>query len=100
MAVVRRSVPSATRIWPKSCGPCRQGGVSLDHVGPARIESYTVAHDRGAAPRAIVALRTEDDRRSWAASDEPELVGWLEGEDACGERVRVREDRSFSAAPR
>jgi hypothetical protein len=47
-----------------------------------------------------VALRTEDDRRSWAASEEPELVAWLEGEDACGERVRVHEDRSFSAAPR
>jgi acetyl-CoA C-acetyltransferase len=75
-------------------------GVSPAYVGLARIESYTVAHGRQTAPRAIVALRTEDDRRSWAASEEPELVAWLEGEDACGERVRVHEDRSFSAAPR
>jgi acetyl-CoA C-acetyltransferase len=75
-------------------------GVSPAYVGPGRIESYTVAHDRGSPARAIVAVRTEDDQRSWAASEEPELVEWLEGEDACGARIRVREDRSFNAAPR
>jgi acetyl-CoA C-acetyltransferase len=71
-------------------------GVAPAAVGSLRIESYTVAHDRGAAPRAIVALRTDDDQRSWATSQEPELVGWLEAEDACGARVRIREDRTLT----
>ncbi len=74
--------------------------VAPDHVGPACIESYTVAHDPGTAARAIVALRTDADERSWATSEDPELVEWLESEDACGERVRVREDRGLRRAPR
>jgi len=71
--------------------------VDLAYAGSARIESYTVGHGR--APRAIVALRTPDETRSWGATEDPELVAWLEAEDACGAAVWVNAERALSRHP-
>jgi acetyl-CoA C-acetyltransferase len=67
------------------------------YVGPARIEAYTIIHDAGRPTRAVLAVRTPDEKRSWASSTEPALLAALEREDWVGRPVRVREDRSIDA---
>jgi acetyl-CoA C-acetyltransferase len=64
------------------------------YVGPAHVEAYTVARDAGRPARAVLALRTPDEKRSWARSSEPALIDALEREDWVGRPVRVREHRS------
>jgi acetyl-CoA C-acetyltransferase len=66
------------------------------YIGEARVESYTVAHERGRAPRAIVALRTPDARRTWARSEDERLLTRLREEDLCERPARVAGDRSLA----
>jgi acetyl-CoA C-acetyltransferase len=73
-------------------------GRELDagYTGPAEIEAYTIAHGRH-GPRAIVALRTPEGRRSWARSEDAAVLASLEREDAVGRAVRASADRGLSA---
>jgi acetyl-CoA C-acetyltransferase len=61
-----------------------------DYEGDATVETYTVVHDRAGAPElAILALLTEDGRRTWGnivARDE--MLGLMEHE-GCGRKARV-----------
>ena len=70
------------------------------YTGPARVETYTIAYEGGAPARAVFAVRTPDEKRSWAKSTEPALLAALEGEDWVGRPVRVGEDRSLDACRR
>ncbi len=70
--------------------------LDADYVGTARIESYTIAHERGKPPRAVVALRTPDERRCWARSEDPELLARLREEEGCGREVCVAADRPLA----
>jgi acetyl-CoA C-acetyltransferase len=67
------------------------------YVGPASVETYTIVYDGGQPKRAVLAVRTPDEKRSWARSTEPALLAALEREDWVGRPVRVREDRSADA---
>jgi len=67
------------------------------YVGPARVETYTIAYDGGRASRAVFAVRTPDEKRSWALSQEPAVLAALEREDWCDRALRVREDRTIDA---
>lgn len=67
--------------------------VEIAH-GPARIETYTVLHDREGTPEVgIVVGRTDDDRRflAFAEGGEPALRA-LETEEGVGRRGTVRHD--------
>ena len=64
------------------------------YVGPARIETYTVIYDAGRAARAVFAVRTPDDKRSWSRTTDPAVLAALQGEDWVGRPLRVRDDRS------
>ena len=64
------------------------------YVGPARVEAYTIAYDGGQPARAVLAVRTPDEQRSWARSTDPALIAALEREDWVGRAVRVRDDRT------
>jgi acetyl-CoA C-acetyltransferase len=67
------------------------------YVGPARVETYTIIYDGGRPTRAVFAVRTPDEKRSWSRSTEPALLAALEREDWVGRAVRVREDRTVDA---
>lgn len=67
--------------------------VDGDHVGPVAIEAYTVVHDRdGAAEKALLALRTPSDGRTWGSSGEPELLVALEAGDLVGTAASIDAD--------
>ncbi len=61
-----------------------------DHVGSATIETWTVLHERASGPvRALLACRTPQDARTWAWSEEPELMRRGELEDMTGTQVEI-----------
>ncbi|MCF8571300.1 acetyl-CoA acetyltransferase [Gordonia sp. HY002] len=61
-----------------------------DFVGSARVEAYSVAHDRAGAPeRAFVAVRTPDGGRSLVGTESADLLDALIEEDQVGSGVRV-----------
>lgn len=63
-----------------------------DHAGPATIEAYTVVHNRdNEAERALVALLTDDGHRTWATSDDADLMALLVAEEGCGRAAEVRD---------
>ena len=59
--------------------------------GPARIETFTVLHDREGVPmRGLVVGRLDDGRRFLAATpDDPDVLAGLEAREAIGLRGRV-----------
>ncbi len=64
--------------------------VVADHEGPATVEAYTVMHSREGAPeQALVALLTPDGARTWATSDDAELMATMVGEECCGRAATV-----------
>jgi len=72
--------------------PCRKRAEG--YVGDAEVESYTVVHDRDGQPqRGICALRTPDQRRTWASTTDPATVRELVEQDPLGRRAGVDEDR-------
>lgn len=74
--------------------PSRHG--APDHVGPATVETCTVAHDREGRPeRAVAALLTADGRRTWATSSDAAVMAELAGTDdePCGRSATVDEGR-------
>lgn len=66
--------------------------VDGDHTGPATIETWTVMHDRdGAMASAHAACLTEQRTRTWATTDDADLMTRLESEDVTGLAVRIGE---------
>jgi acetyl-CoA C-acetyltransferase len=64
-----------------------------DHVGNTTVETYTVVHDRAGEPElAILALLTDDGRRTWGnTSDRDDMLGLME-EEGCGREARLASD--------
>jgi acetyl-CoA C-acetyltransferase len=64
-----------------------------EHDGPARVDGYTVVHDRSGSPeRAIVVATTPDGRRCVAASTDVDLCAAMVADEWVGRDVHV--DRS------
>ena len=63
------------------------------HTGPGRIVGYTVVHERGAAPRALVLADTESGARTLAWSDDTRSVERFAQEDFCGAAVNLQASR-------
>jgi acetyl-CoA C-acetyltransferase len=61
-----------------------------DYEGDATVETYTVVHGAdGEAELAILALRTDDGRRTWANASDSETLAALEASEGCGRAARV-----------
>jgi acetyl-CoA C-acetyltransferase len=61
-----------------------------DYEGDATVETYTVVHDAaGDTELGILALRTDDGRRTWANSTDADTLAGLEAEEGCGRNARV-----------
>ncbi|HUY86483.1 MAG TPA: acetyl-CoA acetyltransferase [Acidimicrobiales bacterium] len=58
--------------------------------GSATLESYTVAYDRNGEPeKAIVACLTDDGKRAWANSTDPDLMEKMVTVETIGTRIKV-----------
>lgn len=67
--------------------------VDADHRGAATIETWTVMHDREGAPeRAHAACRTPAGARTWAVSDDAEVMKRMLAEDVAGLSVELGEE--------
>ncbi len=55
-----------------------------DLQGEAMVETYTVMHDAGRPTEAILAVLDADGVRSWARTDDPDVMAELMAHDACG----------------
>jgi acetyl-CoA C-acetyltransferase len=69
------------------------------YVGPGRVESWTVMHGREAPEKAFVALRTPDEARAWAVSEDTEVLATLLSRDVAGEKVQVGEGAALVLDP-
>jgi acetyl-CoA C-acetyltransferase len=66
--------------------------VVTDHTGLVTVEAYTVMHSRDNEPeRALVAALTEDGHRTWATSDDADVMALLVAEEGCGHPGEVTE---------
>lgn len=64
--------------------------VDTDPDGAVTVEAYTVMHGRDNAPeRALVAALTADGHRTWATSDDAEVMALLVSEEGCGHAGEV-----------
>lgn len=64
--------------------------VDGDHEGTATLETWTVLHARdGSRERAIIAALTPDGARTWAGTEDPELLERFETEDVTGTPLRI-----------
>jgi acetyl-CoA C-acetyltransferase len=71
--------------------------VAADHAGTARVDGYTVVHDRGGEPeRAVVVATTPDGRRCVAESTDTSLATVMTSDEWVGREVRV-DGSSFRA---
>jgi acetyl-CoA C-acetyltransferase len=62
-----------------------------DHDGPARVEGYTVVHDRDGVPqRAIVVATTAAGTRCVAANDDVDVAADMVAAEWVGRNVDVR----------
>lgn len=62
--------------------------------GEVGIEAYAVQHPDAKGPtHALVACRTPDDSRTWANVIDPDVLGLLVEEDACGRTAKVGSGR-------
>jgi acetyl-CoA C-acetyltransferase len=67
--------------------------VDGDHDGPATLETWTVLHGRDGSPeRAIIAALTPDGARTWANSEDPELLAEFEMRDMVGTALQIDRD--------
>jgi acetyl-CoA C-acetyltransferase len=67
--------------------PARE--VAVDHEGPATLESYTVMFDADGPTAAHAACLLEDGRRTWANSEDAELMDALMSEEFCGRKLAL-----------
>ena len=63
--------------------------VSLDHNGTADIEGYAVMYGADGPNKAFMALRTPDDRRAWAVSEDVDVLTDMTREEFCGRSITV-----------
>ncbi|MCA9509534.1 MAG: hypothetical protein KC560_02440 [Myxococcales bacterium] len=76
---------------------CPQGEVDrvalrearVDAEGACTIEGYTVAHAGGEPRRAIAACLTDDGRRTWGVSEDPDVLRAMMRDEHCGARARL-----------
>jgi acetyl-CoA C-acetyltransferase len=61
----------------------------VDFEGDVTIEAYTVAHRGGEPGNAHAACLTEDGRRTWATSENADLLDVMMREEFCGRRARI-----------
>jgi acetyl-CoA C-acetyltransferase len=61
------------------------------HVGPGRVESWTVMHGREGPEKAFVAVRTPDEARAWGVSEDPAVLAELLSRDVAGEKVQIQD---------
>lgn len=59
------------------------------HDGPATLESYTLSYMGGRAVSTTIACRLDDERRAWAASEDPDFLEDLIAQEPCGRRVQL-----------
>ncbi|HYA68768.1 MAG TPA: hypothetical protein VED63_08550 [Acidimicrobiales bacterium] len=72
-----------------------QSSPAADYLGGATIETYTVVHGAaGEAELAILALRTDGGRRSWANASDADTLAALESGEGCGRTARVSGTRA------
>ena len=57
--------------------------------GRGAVAGYTVLHDKGLPPRALVLADTPDGRRALAHSENPALVQRMQTEECCGARIEL-----------
>ena len=62
---------------------------SPDRIGPATLEGVTVEYNRDGPNRAVAIVRFDDGARSWANSDDPNLMARFVSEECVGQRVDV-----------
>jgi acetyl-CoA C-acetyltransferase len=74
--------------------------VDTEPSGEATIETYTVMHDRDGAPeRALVAVRTPEQRRGWVTTDDADTMrALLEVDEPVGLEVKVRSGSELDLA--
>ena len=63
--------------------------VSMDHSGTAEIEGYAVMYGANGPDKAFMALRTPEDRRAWAVSEDTDVLVEMTREEFCGRTVTV-----------
>jgi acetyl-CoA C-acetyltransferase len=63
--------------------------VAVDHEGPATLESYTVMFGADGPTAAHAACLLEDGRRTWANSEDAELMDALMSEEFCGRKLAL-----------
>lgn len=64
--------------------------VDGDHRGPARLETWTVVHERdGSRTRAICACLTPDGARTWAFCEDEDTMARFEVEDVTGLELQI-----------
>jgi len=62
----------------------------VDHEGPATLESYVVMYGRqGGAETAHAACLTEDGRRTWANTSDPDVLAAMTQEEFCGRPAHI-----------
>ncbi len=59
--------------------------------GQAVVAGYTVLHDKGQAPRALVLADTDTGCRALAWSDDPALVRRIESSEFCGQAIAMQD---------
>jgi acetyl-CoA C-acetyltransferase len=66
--------------------------LAADHVGPVTVEAWTVMHGRDGAPENGIAVGlTDDGRRAWATTNDPDALKVMVTEELGGRRVEVLE---------
>lgn len=61
------------------------------YEGPGIVAGYTVLHERGQQPRAVVMADVAGDARVVASSDDPGIVARLQESEFCGAPVELRD---------
>jgi len=101
-------------LW--SCAPGPRGFVNSDltaavarespavdvvdgFTGTATIVGHTVLYGRGQSPRGVALVDTADQRRTFAATDDPQLIAALEADEWVGRRVSMRDNRLLGSLP-
>ena len=72
--------------------------VVQDHDGAATLETYTVLFGKEGPERANAAFLLEDGRRTWANSEDPDLMDAMTREEFCGRPARIDGAGTFTIA--
>ena len=61
----------------------------MNFNGTGEIEGYAVMYGPQGPDKAFMAIRTPDDQRAWAVSEDLDTLNALTGEEFCGRSVSV-----------